>query len=138
LLRNNLVWSFMQSNCNDLTVKELDVVSFQTKASSCVDSWISMKRVHRWSYLSPLLPVRGCLKPIFNGTWDITLAIETCFLCTILYKDVYCWERGVFPSHVSSREGFARHYLPWRSLVQKTRLLFSLDLSQKRSLTTLA
>lgn len=39
-----------------------------------------------------------------RGAWDITLATETCFLCTMLNKDGYCWEKGMSPSHVSSQK----------------------------------
>jgi hypothetical protein len=65
-----------KSKYKDLTVNLPDVVSFHTNLSGCVDKLISMSLFTKCNDLVPLYPMRACLKPMFNGTWEKTSATE--------------------------------------------------------------
>jgi hypothetical protein len=56
-----------------------------------------------WSSICPMSR-QGLPKTYFSCIWDITLATETYYFCTMLHKDGYCWASGVIPSHVSSQK----------------------------------
>jgi hypothetical protein len=80
-----------------------ELVRPHTKISFSSFSCTFMRRCTNCNQSVHLFAESVLLKDMFKGLRLKTFATETCFCYTMLYREGYCCDRGLFPNHVSSQ-----------------------------------